>query len=483
MRTSRLLVIALLVLVLPTAAHARVRQPTLVGLTSTPALYPAFSPSIHDYVVRCHDETPVRFTTWAAAGTTPFVDGKAGRTATVSLVPGAAATIEGRNSSGANAYYVRCLPSDFPSWTATGAGSSWVWYVTTPSVSLGKTTAHYIAIFDGNGVPVWWYRTVRVPMDAKILPGPTPLFAFASYPAASKNYEVRRLDGSLVQRVVSPDGHIDDHELQRLANGDLVFLVYRPKEHVDLTAYGGPADAAVLEAEIEEVSPTGQLVWSWSTDGQVDLSESARWLRTIIGTPVVIEGPETTYDFFHANAVSIQNGVVLLSLRHTDGIYAIDRSTGNILWKLGGTPTSQSLTVVHDPDGAQPLGGQHDVRFQPDGTVTVFDNGTFLGRAPRAARYRIDPAAHTATLLEQVSDPTVPTSLCCGSARRLVTGDWVVAWGGDPVVGEYRPDGTAVYRLRFDDSLFSYRAVPVSVAHLSAATLRAAMDARAARAT
>ncbi|HXH96574.1 MAG TPA: arylsulfotransferase family protein [Gaiellaceae bacterium] len=485
MRTARLLLPLLLAAVLPATAtgqRAKVRPPSLVRLTSTPALYPAYSPAIHDYVVRCAAGKPVRFTTWAAAGTAPFIDGRPGHTAAVALAPGHAVTIEGRNAKGIADYHVRCLPADFPQWTDTRTASTPYWYIATPTLSFSPNRSHYIVIFDGHGVPVWWYKTRRVPIDAKLLPGKT--IAFASFPASTPEYQVRRLDGKFVRKIVSPDGRIDDHDLQRAANGDYVFLVYQPKRGVDLTAFDGPADATVLEAQIEEVSPGGKLVWSWSSDGHLDLSESARWIKTIIGQPVTIPGPdgapEQAYDFFHANAVSLDGNTVLLSLRQTDGVYAIDKATGDVLWKLGGTPTPQSLTVLGDPYGSMPLGGQHDVRVQPDGSVSVFDDGTFLDRAPRLARYQIDTTARTATLYQQISDPTIATSLCCGSARSLSNGDWVVSWGGDSSFGEYRADGTLVFRITFD-GLFSYRVAPVSPRRLTAGDLRAAMDALANR--
>jgi hypothetical protein len=59
----------------------------------------------------------------------------------------------------------------------------------------------------------------------------------------------------------------------------------------------------------------------------------------------------------------------------------------------------------------------------------------------------------------------------------MADGDWLVSWGGDPVVGEYRPDGTPVFTLTFADGLFSYRAVPVAPERLTIGELRAAMDA------
>jgi hypothetical protein len=72
----------------------------------------------------------------------------------------------------------------------------------------------------------------------------------------------------------------------------------------------------------------------------------------------------------------------------------------------------------------------------------------------------------------------VTGSLCCGSARLLANGDWVVSWGGDDVFGEYQPDGTPVFRMNFD-GLFSYRVEPVASSLHSASELRAGMDAMA----
>ena len=481
MRVARLILPLLALAVLPGTAAAghvakRARQPVLVTITSTPALYPAFSPAVHDYVVRCTGGTHTRFTTRAAAGTAPWIAGRPRRTASLRFHAGQSVTVEGRNAAGTVDYHVRCLPADFPAFTETRTAATKDWYLATPSLSLGQPGGHYVVVFDRNGVPVWWYRAAKSPIDAKLMPGPT--IAWASFPVDTPQYELHRLDGTIASTVVSPDGWIDDHDLQRDKDGNYYYLVYRPKVGVDLTEYGGPADATVLEAEIQEVSPSGQLLWSWTSDGRVPISSTARWMPSaIIGQPVTTTDGVVTYDVYHPNAISLDGNTILVSMRYTDSVFAIDRTTGDILWKLGGTPTPQSLTVVGDPYGQVPFGGQHDVRIQPDGTISVFDDGSLLNRPPRAVRYAIDTTARTATLLESVSDPAVTGSICCGSARRLVDGDWVISWGGDPVFGEYRPDGTPVLKIAFDGALFSYRVAPVAPGKLKIEALRAGMDA------
>src|SRR5262249_1917535 len=153
-----------------------------------------------------------------------------------------------------------------------------------------------------------------------------------------------------------------------------------------------------------------------------------------------------------------------------------DRASGDIIWKLGGKPRAESLTVSGD-HRVVPLDGQHDARLTPDGVLTLHDNGTFWNDGPpRAASFKVDPVARTATFLSEVIDPTVPSAPCCGSARLLDSGNWLVGWGAWPTLGEYQPDGTPVFRITWSsppDFRSSYRTVPVPPGTFELADIRA----------
>jgi hypothetical protein len=106
----------------------------------------------------------------------------------------------------------------------------------------------------------------------------------------------------------------------------------------------------------------------------------------------------------------------------------------------------------------------------------VHDNGTLLNRAPRVVRYRIDTSARTARLVETVTDSRITASGCCGSARKLSTGGWLIDWGGTTTTSEYTWSGARVSTLAYLP-FWSYRADPIAKGRLSADALRDGMDA------
>jgi hypothetical protein len=288
----------------------------------------------------------------------------------------------------------------------------------------------------------------------------------------------RRLDGSLVRRISAVGVDTDNHELQVMPNGDYLLVSYVLRATtVDLSQYGGPADARVLDAVVQEVSPKGKLVWSWNSKDHTAVADSTPLMGAVITNPSPLPGGGVAYDLAHINSVEPAGDSVVISLRHLDAIFKVSRATGAIEWKLGGTRTPESLDVVGEPEGSYVFSGQHDARLQPDGTLTVHDNRTAKKVGPRALRYRIDEAARTATKVEEIVDPGAVDSLCCGSARRLPGGNWVVSWGYNPLVRELSPKGKLVFGLRFGGGLFSYRAVPVRPGELSLRSLRTGMDA------
>jgi hypothetical protein len=454
-----------------------------VEVSAKPALRPSFSSKVSDYVIRCASGKPVRLSVAATDGDRVKVAGKGPRggeyDVKVNRSAGAGFAIRVQRAGGrTRTHHVRCLPKGFPDWTFERHGKPQAqFYALEP---VGKHAFGYSAIFNTDGVPVWWhYEASFSPWDTKVLANGHIVWArrFLDHFGVRDEdaYEEHRPDGSLVRLIRAVGNPTDTHDLTQLPNGDFFVIAYRRRDHVDLRSWGGPADSSVFDGEIQEVTPSGQLVWRWSTKDHVSPGETtAEWWDQVLSAPKDRLDTQA-YDLVHLNSAEPDGNGVIFSARHLDAVYRIDRRTGKIDWKLGGKHTSRSLKI-DGPHPVPPFSGQHDARLWTDGSLTVHDNATHADRPPAAVRYRIDAAKRRAKLVERIVNPNVAYSQALGGARKLPGGNWVVSWGHSPVVTEETPGGRFVTTLRFADQHWSYRANPVLPGRLNPASLRRGMD-------
>jgi hypothetical protein len=469
-----------------------------VSFSTTPALFPAFDPAVSDYIVRCN-ATPLQVSVSNSDGgdttTTVSIDGQAPQTGsfdtTVNLAKGREFAVEVTQGATTKEYFVRCLPGDFPAWTSDRSGTPQAeYYVAAPTLGQ-NTTDRYVMIYDTNGVPLWWTLPLsdHKPVDAKLTATGDILWTETDSTGKGLLAEEWRLDGSIVDDSIEPAGpgyHLDQHDVQLLANGNYLVIGDYDRCCYDLSSYGGPTSTSILDNVIQEVTPGGSVVWNWDAADHISIDEiEPEWWGSVshYGSP---------YDTFHMNSIETDAaGDLLVSLRY-EGVYKVANpraatDPGKIIWKLGGSaPTTEGtqLTIMGDPifDGGGDFGGQHYARFYDAGDgneyVTLHDNGSNLGRPPRGVRYLIDEGAGTATLEEDVRDVADPDfrSNCCGSAKKLPDGDWVTSWGFGDSVMELTPAGDRVFVLTFPSP--SYRAVPVLPGVLTREELRAGMDAQ-----
>ena len=448
--------------------------PTTLTLATVPALAQEYAPGQPDYTVACPDGA-VQIRGAAPAGDTITVDDGVAHSATtftqsVALTPGQGFTVRIHDEHGDHAHTIRCTPDDLPTWTTERNGTPTArWLVFNPSLNFQAKP--YSVIADDHGVPVWWWRSDDggAPLDAQVLPDHTVSWGVQFQHAPHRHVT---LDGQDLGDIDTVGGSSDGHELRQLANGNFLLVAYRPHPHVDISVLGGPADVTILDAVIQEVTPAGAVAWEWSSADHIAVDETAPWAGVALTT---FDG-QPAYDIVHLNSLDDDGDGIVFSARNLDAVYRIRKSDGAVDWKLGGTVRPESLAFSGDPVAG--LGGQHDARILPDGTLTVHDNGTGHDRAPRAVRYVLDTTARTATLLEQLTDPRAPVSTCCGSARRLSDGHWVMNWGFNRAITELAADGSPVLTLTFTGSVFSYRTQPLEAGMLTREELHQGMDAR-----
>ena len=448
-----------------------------VELATEPKTTTPLDGSGHDYAVRgpCR---PLRFSGHAKLGTRVSIDGSPPRggdfTVAIKLAGGEGTRIVARRGGTTSAIHVRCLPEGFPPIQFERfAKPAHDWYVVTPRNERDR--AGFAIVLNGRGVPVWFSAPGANATGARLLAGGRIAWAHRVF-YGDQQYTIRSLDGHVLDRVATVGSPTDPHDFLEIADGRYLVLTYKRRSGVDLSPYGGPADATVVDGEIQEVDRDGNLLWSWNSADHIGLEEAARWYPFILARPLQPGTPDERYDIAHINSIELDGNSLIASFRYFDAIYSIDRASGAINWKLGGTATSQSLDLHGDPEAPDLFGGQHDARLLSDGTVSAYDNATGRGYRPRAVRYAIHPRAATARLLESVVDPLVTDSPCCGNATHNRDGSWTIDWGRADLISEFGPGGQRRFNLRFG-SRNSYRVAPADSDFATISQLRAGMDA------
>lgn len=463
----------------------------ITSLSSAPlTLNPTFSPAVHDYTLRCATGTnSVTFTLGSNAG-----DLQVGRQrgasvgVTMDLVENDAAVIRAPSATTPGSieeYWIRCLPQDFPVMNVTRPGTVPAGYYLTGTLSPatnGTPSGMYAMVLDTNGTPVWYQRApgqainVNVPQPGTIawVPSLGPGFgtiadgAFRLYDVATQTSDSFR----------PPVGPLDPHEFLTLPNGNRMVFTTPLLAGVDLSSLG-PAFTGVtnlVDCVVSEVDPAGQTTWTWRMSDHVDITEALTTphlagVATVNGVPAG--------DLFHCNSIDADpsTGNVLLSARHLNAVMLVNRASGQIVWKLGGTPANHdgapSLTITGD--SAAPFSGQHDARFRPNGDVSLFDDRTGGTGAARGVEYAIDTTAGTATLTWQYASPDGVISNATGSFRRSADGtDNVIGWGFHPGSGftEVDASGQVLMNQTFPNGEMNYRTIKVAPDALDLGAMR-----------
>jgi hypothetical protein len=271
-------------------------------------------------------------------------------------------------------------------------------------------TQHYL----GRRVLTWWQGKVILPGEGL---GQGLIFDSAY---------------RLVARVRAGNGYTADlHEFQVTPAGSAYVLAYQPVvwEH-----------QVVIDCIVQEIDVrTGLVEFEWHSLDHVPTTDSF--------FPRVAKLP---YDYIHVNSVEPEaDGSLLISGRNTSTLYDVDPHSGHIVWRLGGKHSAFAMGP-----GARFI-AQHDARRAPDGTITVFDNGSppVTKRPARGIVLTLNPATKTATLVRSFAHSPPFRSGNQGSFQALPDGGYFFAWGGGHSwVSEVGPLGHVVFDAQISPS-------------------------------
>jgi hypothetical protein len=467
--------------------------PALTALTVEPAvLTPAFSPAVHDYFVRCVAGTNTLGLSMSprpgdgVAITAPSTAVSSGHEqVTLAVAENQAIVVAATRGAARTEYWIRCLPHDFPTWTMQAypdAGTPSPGYYLLGDTYHSVDEGGYAIALDGQGVPVWYHATldgngadnVDVLTQNSISYVGDFDYTFSDF---AGSYEIHDLATNGAKKVMPTGSPLDIHELRPLPNGHYLVIARPIETGVDLTGLGhATASDNMLNCVLQEVDANNNIVWMWAATDHLDPVKDCTFVSnddalTDAGTFVSVPDP------FHCNAVDVAaNGDLLVSARHMDSIFLISRATGKIVWKMGGatyTKDGASYIAVQG-DTLSGFYRQHDARFLPDGTISLFDDQTSKPGPARGLILSYDVAAGTASVVWQRAGQG--PSLALGSFRVEDDGSRIIGWGlsagVNPAFTEVDAAGNRLLELTLGVGDSTYRALKVPAAQLDLDLMR-----------
>ncbi len=242
------------------------------------------------------------------------------------------------------------------------------------------------------------------------------------------------------------NGYMTDlHELRVLPNGHALLMSYDPQiVNMSLIVPGGQPNATVIGLIIQEIDQNKNVVFQWRSWDHVAITDANH-----------VDLTSSRVDYIHGNAIEMDtDGNIMISSRHFSEITKINRSTGSIMWRMGGT--QNQFTFINDPIQ---FSYQHSIRRIPNGNVILYDNGNYHSPPhSRAVEYTLNELTKTATLVWSYRNTPDIFGFAMGSVQRLSNGNTLISWGAtNPTMTEVKPTGVKALELTLPTDIYSYR--------------------------
>ncbi len=250
-----------------------------------------------------------------------------------------------------------------------------------------------------------------------------------------------------VRRVRAGNGYRGDHHEFLITPQDTALLTIYDPVRVDLSPVGGPEEGVVLDGIVQEVDieSGGEVLLEWHSLEHVGLEESYHRPSKDQRSP---------FDYFHINSIEVDDDSnLLVSARRTSTVYKIERNTGEVIWRLEGKNSDFEMGP------STRTAWQHDARRQPDGTLTIFDNGDIKKEElSYGLVLELDEEKMNASLVRNYPHPDRRLAGTQGNMQVLPNGNVFIGWGSNPLFSEFGKDGDLLFNASFPPEVESYRA-------------------------
>ena len=414
---------------------------------STGELYPDFNPEITEYYISSLNtlktievtledyNTPKRF----------FINNQKvnNKTTILKLNPGENIVIRTGETPN-KTYTINYLPADMPKInliTKNNPSDGYIFIDLFDYSSSSLKDYSYIAILNNNSFPVY-YKKIPYKSAINFKSFETPSGRRYSYTPndlkrtiiMNENFEeINQID--VFQTNSTYNYSIENHDFIYLNDNHYIVPGQYVRENVDMTSYGGGNSVKLIEFVFQEIV-NNQVIFEWKTEDHPELLNAT--------DPLYYSQYATNskVDYFHFNSLTIdpndQN--FILSARHTNQIYKINRMTGEIMWRFGGISDDFNLF------GNDIISHPHHATVLSNGNLLLFDNGvTKTPQITRIVEFDLDEINLTANLTNEYYENGRYSDIM-GSVQKLNNNSYFIGWGGNTSsqINAYKSDITEV---------------------------------------
>lgn len=227
---------------------------------------------------------------------------------------------------------------------------------------------------------------------------------------------------------------LDVHELIYLNDNHFITLAYVQKAVNNIPETLNPViDCKVVAPIIQEIQ-NDQVVWEWDGSNYPEL-----YSQSVEGN--AFSNPNVVHDYLHMNSMTLDptDGNLICSMRNADQIIKINKTNGNIVWRLGGTNSNFPISA-----DMKFLRQHHATLTDNNKTLLVFDNGEATERPyTRIDEFQLDEASKAITSFKSFKLPDGIFAQFMGSVQKR--GDtYFIGCGSTPKVLEVNYNTGAV---------------------------------------
>ena len=259
-----------------------------------------------------------------------------------------------------------------------------------------------------------------------------------------------------IDSVYCQNGYIaDNHDFLALPNGNYVLIAYDEQPYaMDTIVQGGNPNAIVEGLIIQELDSNHNVIFEWKSWDHFHVTDNT-YLAPWTGSSL---------PFIHANAIDIDfDGHFIISSRGLDEITKIHRTTGDVIWRWGGS--QNEFTFIND----YPFTHQHAIRSLGNNRYLLYDNGNHSAQytgvnISRGVEYELDTNLMTAKKVWEFVHPDSLYTPSIGGIQRLPNGNTLIDFGNlqtagrGSIVTEVDSNNQIVFQLEYDNGGNLYRA-------------------------